>query len=78
MLVLKDLRIPTRYRLHAHIGGRAVMVELLDRPSGIASDEHIRFVVEDGRVLTCQVLDDTPLCAVEGEGLLETERPEQR
>jgi hypothetical protein len=73
MLVAKDLRISTRYRLHAHVGGRAVMIELFDRPSGIAPDEHIRFVAEDGRVLSCQVLDDTPMCAVEGEGLFETE-----
>jgi hypothetical protein len=73
VLVSKDLRVSTRYRLHAHFGGRAVMIEVLDRPDGIARDEQIHVVIENGRVMACRVLDDTVMCAVEGEGLRETE-----
>jgi hypothetical protein len=69
VLVSKDLKVSTRYRLHAQFGGRAVMIELLDRPGNIASDEHVHVVLENGRVIACRVLDDTALCAVEGEGL---------
>jgi hypothetical protein len=74
VLVSKDLKVSTRYRLHARFGGRAVMIELLDRPGNIASDEHVHVVLENGRVIACQVLDDTSMCAVEGEGLRDTGR----
>jgi hypothetical protein len=72
VLVSKDLRVSTRYRLHAQFGGRAVMIEVLDRPDGISRDEHVHVVIENGRVIACRVLDDTLMCAVEGEGLRET------
>jgi hypothetical protein len=71
VLVSRDLKVPTRYRLHAQFGGRAVMIEVLDRPEGIARDEHVHVILENGRVIACRVLDDTLMCAVEGEGLRE-------
>jgi hypothetical protein len=73
-LVLTNRRVPIHYRLHAHVGGRAVMIELLDRPPGVASDEQVRVVLEGGQELCCQVLDDTPMCAVVGEGLSDVGR----
>jgi hypothetical protein len=73
-LLLTDREVPVHYRLHAHVGGRVVMIELLDRPNGVASDERVRVLLEDGRELTCQVLDDTPMCTVIGEGLSEPGR----
>lgn len=72
VLVSKDLRVSTRYRLHTRFGGRAVMIEVLDRPDGIARDEHIHVVLDNGRVIACRVLDETLMCAVVGEGLGET------
>ena len=74
LLRLTNREVPIHYRLHAHIGGRAVMIELLDRPSDLASDEHVRVVLDGGRELRCQVLDDTPMCTVVGEGLSDGER----
>jgi hypothetical protein len=61
---------PTRYRLYRDASGRAAMIELLDRPDGMVSDRTVRVVLEDGRYLSCQVLDDTPMCTVVGEGRL--------
>jgi hypothetical protein len=71
LLIIEQTHIPTRYRLHVHVGGRAVMIELFDRPRGLGSDEHVRVSLADGRVLRCQILDDSPMCAVVGDGLLE-------
>jgi hypothetical protein len=73
-LVMKNGTVTIHYRLHAHIGGRAVMIELLDRPYGLASDEDVRVVLEGGGELSCHVLDDTSMCAVVGEGLSERDR----
>jgi hypothetical protein len=73
-LLLTDREVPIHYRVHAHVGGRVVMIELLDRPSGVASDERVRVLLESGRELMCQVLDDTPMCTVIGEGLSESGR----
>jgi hypothetical protein len=63
-----------RYRLYVDPSGRATMIELLDRPDGLASDRTVRVVLQDGRYLSCQVLDDTPMCAVIGDGILQRER----
>jgi hypothetical protein len=60
--------IDTRYQLHIDIGGRAVMVELLDRPQGLACGQSVQLVFSDGRVLECQLLDDTRMCTVIGDG----------
>jgi hypothetical protein len=68
-LVCGQARIETRYLLHIDIGGRAVMVELVDRPDGMASDETVQLFLENGRVLQCQVLDNTSMCTIVGDGL---------
>jgi hypothetical protein len=69
-LLCKPDDIRTRYVLHMDVGGRAVMVELLDRPTGLRCDDQVRLVLEDGRSLVCQILDDTPMCTVIGDGFL--------
>ena len=69
LLIIEQRHIPTRYRLHAHVGGQPVMIELFDRPPGLAADEHVRVSLADGRVLRCQILDDSPMCTVVDDGL---------
>jgi hypothetical protein len=68
-LVCGQARLETRYHLHIDIGGRAVMVELLDRPDGMASDETVQLLLEDGHILQCHVLDNTSMCTIVGDGL---------
>jgi hypothetical protein len=60
--------MPIRYWLYRDASGRAAMIELLDRPHGVASDLTVRVVLDDGRYLSCQVLDDTTMCTVVGDG----------
>jgi hypothetical protein len=68
-LICGQTRLATRYQLHVDIGGRAVMVELVDRPDGMSCGEVVQLVFDDGGVLECQVLDNTPMCTVVGGGL---------
>jgi hypothetical protein len=71
LLIFEQTNMPTRYRLHADVGGRAVMIELFDRPAGMASGEHVRVALGDGRIIRCQILDDSHMCTVVGDGLPE-------
>jgi hypothetical protein len=68
-LICRQLRLETRYQLHVDIGGRAVMVELLDRPDGMACGDTVQLLFEDGGRLECQVLDNTSMCTIVGGGL---------
>jgi hypothetical protein len=68
VLACGRISLSTRYVLYVDLGGRAVMIELMDRPSGLSCDEAVQVMFEDGRVLDCQVLDDTPMCTVIGDG----------
>jgi hypothetical protein len=67
-LICHGSRIETRYLLHIDLGGRAVMVELLDRPDGLACGQSVQLVLSDGDVLNCQLLDDTSMCTIIGDG----------
>jgi hypothetical protein len=60
--------------MHIDVNGRVVMAELLDRPVGLGCGQTVQLFVEDGRVLDCQILDDTRMCAVVGEGHLRKAR----
>jgi hypothetical protein len=68
-LICGRTRLETRYLLHIDLGGRAVMVELFDRPQGLACGDTVRLLFRDGRALECQVLDDSAMCTIVGEGL---------
>lgn len=61
------------YTVHFSMNGQATLVEFKPRPDGNDGDR-IHLTLADGRFLTCQVLDDSPYCAVVGEGPL----PERR
>jgi hypothetical protein len=56
-----------QYRVELSPGGQANLVKFERRPR--ASDgEYLHLTLEDGRMLDCQVIDDSPYCAVVGEG----------
>jgi hypothetical protein len=68
VLVCQRTSLTTRYVLHIDLGGRAVMIELLDRPDGLACGAAVKVMFDDGRTLACQVLDDTHMCTIIGDG----------
>ena len=58
-------RIP--YRVELSGGGQANLVKFARRPRANDGD-HLHLTLEDGRMLDCQVIDDSSYCAVVGEG----------
>ena len=61
------------YTVHFSMNGQASLVELKPRPDAHDGDR-VHLTLADGRFLTCQVLDDSPYCAVVGEGPLQERR----
>ena len=56
------------YKIHINPANeRASVVELEPKPP-TRDGEFVNVILEDGRVVTCQVFDDSPFCAVIGEG----------
>ena len=56
------------YKLHfSPANGQATVVELYPKPAA-RDGQFLRLTLEDGRVVNCQVLDDSPFCAVIGDG----------
>jgi hypothetical protein len=72
VLVCSRASLTTRYVLHIDLGGRAVMIELLDRPDGLACGDCVQVMFADGRTLDCQLLDDTQMCTIVGDGFRES------
>jgi hypothetical protein len=60
------------------LGGQATVVEFAVRPPGTADGDRVHLTLEDGRVLTCEVLDESPYCAVHGDGPLVERRTRVR
>ena len=56
------------YKIHfSAANGQASVVEIEPKP--LARDgQFLHLTLEDGRVLNCQVLDESPFCAVIGDG----------
>ena len=61
------------YTVHLSMNGQATLVEFNPRPDA-TDGERLHLTLADGRVLTCQVLDESPYCAVIGEGPLQERR----
>jgi hypothetical protein len=57
---------PFDYRVEVSAGGQASLVEFDRRPAKDGDKLHL--TLEDGRMLDCQVLDNSPFCSVVGEG----------
>lgn len=65
------------YTVHLAMSGQATLVELDPRPD--ASDaERLHLTLDDGRFVTCQMLDDSPYCAVMGEAPFHERRKQPR
>ena len=61
------------YTIQTSIGGHAAVVQFEPKPPAGDGDV-IHLTLEDGRVLSCHMLDDSPYCAVIGDGPI----PERR
>jgi hypothetical protein len=56
------------YKIHfSPANGQASVVELEPKPPAKDGDL-VHLTLEDGRVLNCEVLDESPFCAVIGDG----------
>lgn len=56
------------YRIHFNpANGQASVVELEPKPPAKDGDL-VHLTLEDGRVLNCELLDNSPFCAVIGDG----------
>ena len=56
------------YTIHfSRASGQAFVVELEPKPRAKDGDL-VHLTLEDGRVLNCEVLDESPFCAVIGDG----------
>jgi hypothetical protein len=56
------------YKIHfSTVNGQASVVELKPKPP-VKNGALMHLTLEDGRVINCQVLDDSPFCAVIGDG----------
>jgi hypothetical protein len=56
-----------RYRVEVGTGGQASLVKFARRPPANDGDK-LHLTLEDGRMLDCQVIDDSAYCAVVGDG----------
>jgi len=74
-----DRRIATvKYTVHLSSGnGQATVVEFEPKPRAKDGDL-VHLTLEDGNVLNCQILDDSPYCAVVGDGPLPERRSKVR
>ena len=56
------------YKIHLDpANGQASLVELEPKPPA-KDGAFLHLTLEDGRVINCQVLDESPFCAVVGDG----------
>lgn len=55
------------YRVECGTGGHASIVKF-DRHPPATDGEQLHLTLEDGRMLDCQVLDESLYCSVVGEG----------
>jgi hypothetical protein len=50
--------------LHVDTSGRVIFVQFAEHPDDLVDGTLIRLRLDDGRVLHCQVLGDSPLCSI--------------
>ncbi len=62
------------YKIHLDpANGQAFVVEFDPKPRA-EDGELVHLTLEDGRVINCEILDDSPYCAVVGDGPIEERR----
>jgi hypothetical protein len=57
-----------RYTVHLDPANSQASVVRFGRKPPMRDGELVHLTLEDGRVLTCRVLDESPYCAVIGDG----------
>lgn len=57
-------RSETELELHVDPSGRPVLVQFDEHPDDLPDGTVLRLTLDDGRVLHCQVLGDSPLCSL--------------
>jgi hypothetical protein len=55
------------YKVECDAGGHASLVKF-DRQPSAEDGDRLHLTLEDGRMIDCQVIDDSPYCSVVGEG----------
>lgn len=55
------------YKIHVAPGSRSASVAEFDPKPPATDGELVHLTLEDGRVLNCQIVDDSPYCAVVGD-----------
>ena len=66
------------YKVHlSSENGQATVVEFAPKPKAKDGDL-VHLTLDDGRVLNCRILDDSPYCAVVGDGPLSERRAKVR
>jgi hypothetical protein len=54
----------TELELYVDPSGRTVFIQFDEHPDELADGTVIRLTLDDGRVLHCQVLGESPLCSI--------------
>ena len=57
-----------RYAVHLDPANSQASIVRFGRKPPVRDGELVHLTLEDGRVLTCRVLDESPYCAVIGDG----------
>jgi hypothetical protein len=55
------------YKIYTPPGNRCASVAEFDPKPPATDGELVHLTLEDGRVLNCQIVDDSPYCAVVGD-----------
>jgi hypothetical protein len=70
--------VPVCYTLHTSpSNGQATVAEFEPKPAA-DEGELVQLILEDGRILSCAVLDESPYCAVVGDGPIVERRANPR
>jgi hypothetical protein len=60
--------VTVRYAVHFDPANCQASVVKFSRKPPLRAGELVHLTLEDGRVLSCRVLDESPYCAVIGDG----------
>ena len=60
--------VTVRYTVHLDPVNSQASIVRFGRKPPVRDGELVHLTLEDGRVLTCRVLDESPYCAVIGDG----------
>ena len=67
-----------RYSVQFDPANAQASVVKFSRKPPFHDGELVRLILEDGRVVNCRVLDESPFCAVVGDGPIDERRREPR